>query len=122
MEKLIFVYNADSGFLNTIKDTTHKALSPETYECNLCGLTYNLLSEKSEWSTFVKNLGKNKKITTVFLHKNELRKKYTKNKEPLPAVFIEKNNSLKLLISAKEINSKKSLQELINLVKKKINN
>jgi len=43
MSKLIFVYNADSGLLNAMKDWAHKIVSPETYPCSLCALTYNNL-------------------------------------------------------------------------------
>ena len=39
---LLFVYNADSGFLNAIRDGIEKIADPEGYECRLCGLT-------SEW-------------------------------------------------------------------------
>lgn len=30
---LIFVYNANSGMWNTMLDTIHKTVSPETYQC-----------------------------------------------------------------------------------------
>ena len=31
--KLIFVYNAESGKLNTLFDIAHKVIKPETYKC-----------------------------------------------------------------------------------------
>jgi hypothetical protein len=48
-DKLIFVYNADSGILNAIKDLIHKNVSPETYPCSLCAVTYDNLGMKREW-------------------------------------------------------------------------
>ncbi|MCH7951574.1 hypothetical protein IH980_02450 [Patescibacteria group bacterium] len=116
MKRLIFVYNANSGLFNAIADTAHKTLSPETYQCNLCRLTYGLISEKKEWAEFIKSLN----IKPQFLHKDELEKKFPKlAKTPLPAVFII-NGSPKLLISSKELNSQKSLGELKELVTKKM--
>ena len=33
MDKIIFVYNADSGLVNGLIDWAHKIVSPETYSC-----------------------------------------------------------------------------------------
>ncbi|NJM95354.1 MAG: GTPase, partial [Acaryochloridaceae cyanobacterium CSU_5_19] len=41
MDRLIFVYNANSGGINTALDIAHKLLSPSTYRCNLCRLTHD---------------------------------------------------------------------------------
>ena len=65
--KLIFVYNANSGLLNTLRDIGHKTISPQTYQCNLCDLTHGLLKERKQWREF-------KETATVemeFLHKDE---------------------------------------------------
>ncbi len=105
--KLIFVYNADSGFFNSLTDYTHKLISPSTYKCNLCALTYGNLGEKRKWTEFIKSLD------TEFLHKDEFHKKYSVKAE-LPAIF---DGKLKLLISAKKLAKLKTLDELINLVK-----
>ena len=35
-KSLLIVYNADSGFFNTIAASVHKLVSPQTYECALC--------------------------------------------------------------------------------------
>ena len=40
---LILVYNADSGFFNALADSAHKLLSPSTYDCRLCALTYGAI-------------------------------------------------------------------------------
>ena len=55
--KLIFIYNADSGIINSIKDFFHKTLRPETYECNLCAVSYGNLAMKSEWKNYINSLG-----------------------------------------------------------------
>ena len=53
---LLFVYNADSGLLNSAKDYVHKIISPKTYECNLCAVTFGNFGIKNEWKRFVDSL------------------------------------------------------------------
>ena len=40
-QNLVVVYNAKSGGLNAVLDYVHKMVSPKTYNCNLCKLTYD---------------------------------------------------------------------------------
>ena len=116
MKKLIFVYNANTGFFNTLTDSAHKIFSPKTYSCNLCKLTHGLTTMKSEWADFIKSLN----IELEFLHKNEFQEKFPDNsREELPAVFILEDQKLVLSISAKELNEAKSIDNLKNLIKKK---
>jgi hypothetical protein len=72
MYKIIFVYNADSGLLNVIKDWGHKIISPETYPCSLCALTYDNLGMRRPWREFINELG----YEVEFLHRDELEEKY----------------------------------------------
>ena len=51
MKTLIFVYNANAGLFNMMSDYAHKIISPETYECNLCALTYGNLGMKQKWKS-----------------------------------------------------------------------
>ena len=50
---LLFVYNADSGKLNALKDAIHKVVKPSTYPCSLCTVTYGNLGMKRTWKTFI---------------------------------------------------------------------
>lgn len=70
--ELIFVYNANLGVFNSIRDLLHKSVSPKTYGCNLCGLTYSSISQKDEWKTFINKLP----LKAVFFYKNEFIKQY----------------------------------------------
>ncbi len=115
MKKLIFVYNANSDLFSSLKDVVHKMVSPNTYQCNLCKITYGPLSMKEKWKKFVETL----KIETDFLHKDEFFEIYPENKEKLPAIFL-KEKGLKRLASKKEIDSCKNEEELIKLIKSKI--
>ena len=64
---LVFVYNADSGLFNTMTDIAHKIFSPDTYSCNLCMITHDNLSMRSEWKNFIEQLD----IELAFLHRDE---------------------------------------------------
>ena len=54
---LVFVWNADEGILNSIKDSLHKWISPHTYSCKLCELTHGFFNEKKAWRTFLDSHG-----------------------------------------------------------------
>ena len=113
---LIFVYNADSGLINEMKDYVHKIVSPSTYGCNLCAITYGNTGIKDEWRSFVDNLG----IPVKFLHKDEFYETFSE-KGSFPCVFLENSNKLDLFISSDEINNCRTLEELISLVTIKVN-
>ena len=115
MKQLIFVYNAEGGLFNSMSDFAHKIISPLTYRCNLCALTYGNFIMKNEWKLFIESLD----IETAFLHKNEFIKLYHLQTN-LPAVFIKENNAISQLISKEEIDSCATLQRLKNLVPSKL--
>ena len=109
--KLIFVYNADSGLMNTLLDIGHKALSPQTYECNLCGLTFGLIGEHKQWKQFREESN----TEMEFLHRDEFEQKYDSQfKYP---VILKKDKNLSVAISQAELNQIKTLDELIDQVK-----
>lgn len=112
--KLIFVYNSDGTFASLVKDTAHKLVSPTTYPCNLCRLTYPVALMDKEWKRFIESLP----YEVSFLHRDEFYKQYPKQKEiRLPAVFKEDPSGMRPFISHNEIDKTKSVQELIEAVK-----
>ncbi|WP_420628920.1 hypothetical protein [Candidatus Leptofilum sp.] len=110
-EKLVFVYNADSGLLNFILDAAHKIFSPSTYPCNLCALTYTLTG-LPRWKRFVKNLP----WPAEFLHKDELAAQYSVADAPLPAAFWWDGHTLQPWISAEEMEEFETLDEMMTAV------
>lgn len=119
--KLIFVYNADSGLKNAIVDSAHKILSPKTYQCKLCELTYGPFKEKKKWKAFRKNTD----VDMKFLHADEFEHLYKSKFRPvfdLPVVLIENQYDLDVLISSKGLNGIDSLDNLISKIKRNINN
>ncbi|MBI2326740.1 GTPase [Candidatus Curtissbacteria bacterium] len=114
--ELIFVYNADSSPFVQVKDLIHKSVSPKTYGCRLCSLTFGTFYQKQQWSEFIKTLG----IEAKFLHKDKFISTYpTQKSNMLPAVFIKKEKDLTLFISKEEIEKQYTLDDLINLVASK---
>ena len=117
MNTLIFVYNADSGFFNMLTDAVHKTLSPSTYQCSLCQLSYGGVKIKKPWREYLKQLPFNKE----FLHRNEFREQYPDCQDAqLPAIFIKTESSCIQLVSAEEINHQQTLTQLIALLESKI--
>lgn len=114
--KLIFIYNANSGLGNALLDGAHKALSPNTYKCNLCDLTYGVINEKSAWKKFREEEGWN----LEFLYKDEFNKQYASKfgfKFEFPIILVVVNDELQVFISTKELNTLENTKALINLIK-----
>ena len=114
--KLVFVYNADSGFLEALRDGMTKIVSPATYPCRLCALTYGLATMKPRWRRFVDALG----IPVEFLHRDEFEEKHPREDAKFPSAYIDRGGELELFISTEEMNSAKTLDELMVIVKKKL--
>ncbi|MEE9189395.1 MAG: hypothetical protein V3U16_01335 [Candidatus Neomarinimicrobiota bacterium] len=116
--KMIFVYNADSGFFNAISDYVHKITSPETYQCNLCALTYGNAGMKRKWVNYIKTLP----VPVTFLHKDQVdtAEYKTMGTADLPAIFILNADKIDLFVSAREINEITQLDQLIALITNKL--
>lgn len=117
-QKLLFIYNADSGIRNAIVDVAHKVLSPSTYRCSLCQLTHGALLEKKVWQKFREDL-EAKDTRLQFLHKDEFGKKY-RSKFTYPIVLIEGNSGFEILVRTQELNTLETEQDLIKVVKERI--
>ncbi|MCC2546265.1 hypothetical protein LJY25_07395 [Hymenobacter sp. BT175] len=84
MPQLLFVYNADAGLVNGVMDLFHKLLSPRTYPCSLCAVTYGGVSMRPEWHSFIKALP----VAARFLHRDEFVAAYPAlASASLPAAF-----------------------------------
>jgi len=112
---LIFVYNADSGVLNGLKDLWAKTVHPETYPCSLCAVTYGPLGMRREWREYVRALGHEVR----FLHRDEWQGQAEFGPVPvaLPAAFqVGPGGVLREWISAAEMGQVRTLEELMRLV------
>ncbi|MGE5241482.1 MAG: hypothetical protein ACM3NI_07530 [Bacteroidota bacterium] len=113
---LIFVYNADSGLVNTLLDIGHKIVSPRTYACNLCAITHSTFTMRDEWKRFVAGLG----VPVQFLHRDELAEQYGVRVAALPAIFRKTDGALEPWITRNEIDRCRSLPELERLVQDRL--
>ncbi|BAO54741.1 hypothetical protein [Nonlabens marinus] len=140
VEKLIFVYNANSGKVNALLDSAHKIVSPSTYQCRLCELTYGTLKENKEWVRFRESLVNEKfmpcstRYESVisnylvkeldFLHKNEFEKQYRSKwlpKYDYPVILEVTSNGLELFMSDKELQQLPTTDRLIQAITTKLN-
>lgn len=113
---LVFVYNAGSGLFNAVTDLAHKALSPRTYRCQLCALTYSTFRMRESWKQFLRTLDE----PLEFLHADELESLYGVSGVPLPAVFRREGTRLELLIESEAINACRDLEELKRLCEERL--
>jgi len=86
---LLFVYNAKSDKLSAAFDFVHKIVSPSTYACDLCAITYGNFKMKEEWGSFLSSLP----IETIFLYKDQFIKQFKIENSTFPAVYLVKDNS-----------------------------
>lgn len=107
--RLIFVYNADSGFFNLLADMAHKAFSPDTYNCQLCKLTHGHTGMREQWKNYLETIH----AELLFLHRDEFIKQYGQHAASLPALFAEREGIAELFMSEVEINSCETLDALI---------
>ena len=114
-KELIFIYNAKSGFINELVDFAHKIISPETYDCNLCAITYGSFRMEKRWTDYIQSLP----INSVFTYQDKLYDNKLKNVK-LPSIFLRNGTELKELISSVEINKLNELQQLIKILDKKL--
>lgn len=118
LQKLIFIYNADSGLGNVFLDGAHKILSPSTYKCSLCELTFGAFTEKSAWKKFRKETD----LQMEFLHKDEFKKDYASKfgyKYTFPIVLKVTDNGLGLYIKTEELNALDGIEDLIALIRER---
>jgi hypothetical protein len=113
---LIFVYNADSGVLNGLKDLWIKTATPEQYSCQLCAVTYGLTGMKREWRDFVRGLGR----PVRFLHRDEVEREYGVTGLELPAAYEQRGTHLLPVIRAAEMRACTTLEDLRALVNQRL--
>ncbi|WP_299212498.1 GTPase [uncultured Dokdonia sp.] len=117
MRKLIFVYNANSGVVNTWVDIAHKIVSPTTYACDLCGLTHGRFSEKRTWKKFRDT----HLIDMEFLYKDQFLKKYKSKwlpKYTFPVILISDAQGLQPFMIAQDFQEIVSVEMLIQRIER----
>ncbi len=133
---LIFVYNANAGTFNSLIDSAHKILSPQTYTCALCELTHGILKERVEWVRFRESVQTtNPQLQLIFLHKDAFEKQYWSKwlpKYTYPIILSKNerlqdyndgfgtNSGLDIFMNTPVINNLETTQQLINAIKQQL--
>lgn len=107
--KLIFVYNAEAGLVQGLLDSIHKTLSPATYACDLCAITYGLTSMRPEWRDWLKRSG----IEATFHHRKDFHEAWPAVDVALPCILSHAGPTPELLVSADDMKDLKTVGELI---------
>lgn len=113
---LIFIYNTDSGLFNILTDIAHKIFSPQTYACNLCGLTYSHFGMRKKWKEFLDALD----LPIEFLHCDEFQACYGMEGVSLPTIFAKRGEKMSVLIGAGAIKSCRTVENLKQLIQNEL--
>jgi len=110
--RLIFVYNANSGFINAITDLVHKSIKPSTYPCDLCKITFDVVTMNRIWKQYINDLP----LTSNFLHKDEFEKSYPNINSEYPVVLINDGSAYTTLIYPEDFNKLNDSSDLMALL------
>lgn len=116
-DRLIFVYNANAGIVAGIMDSIHKTVSPATYECSLCAITYGAFAMDRRWKAWVKALP----YAVVFHHRPDFRAAFPDAANvALPAILRERGGALETLLGPNDIAAAGSVDALIAALEAKL--
>jgi hypothetical protein len=115
--QMVFVYNADGGRLNAIMDSAQKLFAPSTYQCSLCAITHGMVSTRSEWRDYMRNLP----YETRFYHRDGFRSEFPNQLARLPAIFmLEEDGSMRTIMRAEELDEQLSIAQLTAVLSRKL--
>jgi hypothetical protein len=114
--KLVFVYNANAGIAAGIMDSIHKTLSPATYLCSLCAITYGAVRMEPNWKAWLKA----QSFESVFYHRPDFRAAYPDLEVDLPVVLIERDGTVMPLVRADEFSNAPNVGALIALIESRL--
>lgn len=115
-DRVILVYNAESGLLNTVQSWLNKAFSGECGDCQLCHFTYGLTGMRQPWRELIETLP----CPASFLYRAEFQKSYPDFETTFPAILAERDGKLEHLVSADEFADLENLTELVEFTCERI--
>ncbi len=115
---LVFIWNADTGPLNALKDSLHKWISPQTYACKLCALTHGITSQKSLWKDFLRAQGR----PVYFYYRDTFETTGIRvDPEPgFPAVLQREDSQWRVVLGPGDLDRITTLEELIERLGEKL--
>ena len=116
-KKIIFIYNASDNFSSVMFDFIHKIISPNTYQCSLCKITYGNFKKYDEWERYIESIP----YQVEFLYKNNYKDYHKDLKvEEFPIALIQNEDSYQTILLKKDFDSCNDLKELIQIIEKKL--
>jgi hypothetical protein len=114
--KLIFVYNANAGIAAGLMDSLHKTLSPATYPCGLCAITYGAVRMNPRWKAWLKV----QSFESIFHHRPDFRAAYPDVEVALPVILVARDGRVQTLVAADEFGDVKTVDALIALIESRL--
>lgn len=114
--KLIFVYNANAGIVAGILDSIHKTVSPATYSCDLCAITYGAVRMDPKWKAWLAA----QPFQTLFYHRPDFRAAYPAVNADLPVILIERDGQISELVGADDFKNTPTVDSLIALIEARL--
>jgi hypothetical protein len=109
--KLVFVYNAKAGLAAAMMDMVHKTVSPDSYPCSLCAISYGTFSMQPRWRQWLKSLS----IAQSFYHREDFCVAFPNEAQrPLPlAALVHDDGAFDVLIGAEQMDGLPDLDALM---------
>ena len=108
--RLVLVYNAEAGIVAGLMDSIHKLVSPATYPCSLCAVTYGAVAMHARWRDFLRTLP----YPTEFYHRPDFRAAFPAAADtPLPLIALAHSDRIVPLLDAVALDAAISLDDLI---------
>jgi hypothetical protein len=94
IDRLLFVFNADTGSFNAFLDSARKLL--RLNGCTLCSITHGLAGEKSEWRECKEEIG----VPVDYVHRDEISAElHSVVGDQLPCIVAQTGTDLILLLA-----------------------
>ena len=115
---LIVAWNAHSGWQHAVMDSLHKWVSPQTYSCKLCRLTYGAVGPRESWKSFLESLDRD----VLFYHKDEFPAEAFGGTHPTDFPFILEyhQKAWQVLLSPGELDQINTLEALLEVLRQKL--
>lgn len=107
---LIFVYNAPDGIGAALIDAAHKLISPATYPCSLCAVTYGAVAMRRDWKAYLARLP----YPVTFYHRDGFARAFPEVDVALPAILIaDAGAQPRVLVDAATLDKQTDVASLI---------
>lgn len=115
--RLVLVYNAEAGIVAAMMDSIHKLVSPATYPCSLCAVTYGPLAMHRRWRDFLRMLP----LPAEFYHRPDFRAAFPAAADtPLPLIGVARGGDLEVLLPADELDALADLDALMAALSRRL--